>query len=154
MAEDNVGGLLTHLLKHLSTRIKSPIENEETQITLEEAIALETYHNVYRIKYRAIRTFSNKQIAQIYQSLLSWGDKYVRSSRAWRRALILEARREERFVMRTMTSSTRKKFLSLMHLFGLPLRRWYILVTLISRLRNHMTGLPDGRVSFTKEFLK
>lgn len=53
----------------------SPTKGQETQkkkkILPEEAVALETYYNVYRNNHIEFRKFSNKQITQIYKLLLS-----------------------------------------------------------------------------------
>lgn len=152
MEEDDglIGSLIVYLWKNLPTCLISPTEGQEMQKkkkTLpEEAIALETYHSVYCNNYIAFRKFSNKQITQIYKLLLSKGNKYVKSPKAWQTALMLEADREERFVMNAMTDITREKFITLMNMLKIPIRQWYIPLDSLLALYKYIKILPDGNI--------
>ncbi|XP_018366073.1 PREDICTED: uncharacterized protein LOC108763189 [Trachymyrmex cornetzi] len=138
-----------YLLKNLPTCLATLFENDnEEEGSREIAVALMTCFAVYLKKYAftVLRDFRTKQIVQIYKSLISKGNKHVESPEAWQRALKLEAKRERKFVMNTMTTTTREKLVLLMEEYRVPSEQWYLLLNLLLNVQKHMKVLPNGSV--------
>ncbi|XP_018306207.1 uncharacterized protein [Mycetomoellerius zeteki] len=138
-----------YLLKNLPTCLATLFKNDkEEERSQEVAVALMTCFAVYLKKYAftEVRDFRTKQVVQIYKSLLSEGNEHVVSPEAWQEALRLEAKRERKFVMNTMTTTTREKLVQLMEEYRVPSEKWYLLLNLLSNVQKHMKVLPNGNV--------
>jgi len=138
-----------YLLKNIPTCLAILFEHDtEEKKSKNIAIALMTCFSVYLKKYAftEVRDFRTRQIVQIYKSLLSKGNNYVLSPEAWQEALRLEAKRERKFVMNTMTITTREKLVQLMEEYRVPPEQWYLLLNLLLNVQKHMKVLPNGSI--------
>ncbi|XP_018352518.1 PREDICTED: uncharacterized protein LOC108754583 [Trachymyrmex septentrionalis] len=138
-----------YLLKNLPTCLANIFEyDNEEERSREIAVALMTCYSVYLKKYAftEVRDFRTKQVVQIYKSLLSKGDEYVTSPEAWQKALRLEAKRERKFIMNTLTTTTREKLVQLMEEYRVSSEQWYLLLNLLFNVKKNMKVLPNGSI--------
>lgn len=153
--EEQARTIVKYLLKNLPSCLESSTEKMRKKKLPQEAAALAMYRAVYCKKYYvATKKFSNRQITQVYQSLLSTGN--ARSPEAWQIALKLESVREKKFIMGTMTNTTRRALFILMNIIQLRSSQWYLVLDILLKLRKHLRINRDIEIEvpFPEEYFE